>query len=375
MAYEDLAPNFALAINGQELSPSVSRLVRSVEYESADGMADEAKVVFTNPDFELTDAKLVQAGSELNIWMGYGPDLSHIGMVQIVRVTPNYPQNQIPTIAVQGYTLDSAMMDNSPEKGDARRWKDAPHSDVVTDKALAYGMEPDVDDTPGEPRSLIQKAGLSDFDVVQGLANITGYIFWVDGDERRKWTLHFKTPGNVLKEIDQPDFVFRYRQGDASSLLSFRPELLIKGVKTKIKVQVKNTRTGKMMTEVVEEENQAPDVKYEGREEEQVEESLGPPSTIKLYLNSYSFEVIANRKFETEAQVKEWASQWFRRHRESFILGDGKVMGNERLMARQTHTFDGLGKTLNGKYYFSRVRHKAGEGIGYLCDFSCRKQK
>ena len=54
-------------------------------------------------------------------------------------------------------------------------------------------------------------------------------------------------------------------------------------------------------------------------------------------------------------------------------MARGATIGTEILMARQTHRIQGIGPTLTGDYYFSRVKHILDNTNGYLCDFNCRK--
>ena len=55
-------------------------------------------------------------------------------------------------------------------------------------------------------------------------------------------------------------------------------------------------------------------------------------------------------------------------------MGSGLVVGVEKLRARQFHKLSGLTAQLDGKYYFSKVRHVMSESEGYSCTFFARKQ-
>src|SRR5690606_33284225 len=83
--------------------------------------------------------------------------------------------------------------------GGGRTYKELKYSEAVEEKAQdpAYNFAPDVDPSPETATTFIHKAGLTDYDFVRGLANLTGYYFWVDGDQDGKWTLHFRDPKSV----------------------------------------------------------------------------------------------------------------------------------------------------------------------------------
>lgn len=394
------APNFSVRVEGGEVPLGVRQLVQRVEYESVDGMADMLKVIVWDPDFigtkgslgstdgqRLNETRIFQPGNEITVAFGYGPNLKHVGRAVIRKNRPTFPSNSIPLIEVIAYTKDVLMMDNSPEgskqkKGKGgRTFKDVRFSEAVEARASDYGFTLDVDQTFDAPHDFIQKAGLTDYDFVNGLANLTGFVFWVDGDQDGKWTLHFKNPDTLpAADVQEKTYTFRYNQGNQSSLLAFEPELAIQGSITKLKVQVKNSVTGALMeSEFTEENDRAPEttVSVSGDTLSVVDEILDAPHTtgsdVKLFLNDFAFELKANRRFTTEAEITHWARQWYRRQRENFVLARGATIGTEFLMSRQTHKLTGIGASLSSDYYFSRVKHVLSNDAGYLIDFNARK--
>lgn len=373
-----MAPAFSLEVAGTEVEYGVTQFIESVEYESADGIADVMRVRAVNPDFLISDAKVFQPGNEMAVWMGYGTELEFVGRVIIAKQVPNFPQDGMPTIQIVGYTKDSFMMDNEPPKPKkeggkgGRIFTDALYSDAVNDRASDYDFTPEIDDTEEQPHNFIQKPGISDYAFVKGLANLTGYVFWVDGDEDGVWTLHFIHPDTV-PDLQDKKYTFVYNQADDSTLLTFQPEFLIKGAITDLKVISKDIRTGTVLeSEITEESNAAPDVDASDPTGT-VEDTLTTASDVKLFFNNYSFNVNTNRRFKTQAEVEAWAKQWFRRMRENFVLSRGRVIGVGSLRARQTHALDGVGKTFNGDYYFTKVKHICSKDQGYVVDFNARK--
>lgn len=374
-----LAPHFAVVINGTELQHGITQFIERVEYESVDGLADVARIRCTNPDFLLSNAKVFQLGNEMEIWMGYGPSLSLIGGARIARVKPNWPQSGMPTLSVVGYTKDVLMMDNAPPKSKkesgkgGRAYSKAKYSDAVKDRAEDpdYNFATDIDATPESPRFFIHKAGMSDYDFVRGLANLTGYYFWVDYDG--EWKLNFKEPG-IVDTLQDEKFTFKYNLGDLSSLLSFSPEMLLQNNASKIQAQAKNPKNGKTLKVEFEETNDAaPDVEVQGDPDAELDADHTTASDVKLFLGDFSIDVVANRTFESEADLAAWAEQWFRRQRENFVMARGKTIGVESLRARQTHGIEGISSGLDGDYFFNKVKHIMDKSSGYTCDFSCRK--
>jgi phage protein D len=378
IAYQDLSPRYVVEIGGAELSAAIQPFISRVEYESADNMADAAKIVVNNPDYKLQDLKIFQPGNEMSIWLGYGSQLTHVGRVILRRTRWNFPDGDMPSVVASGYTYDAKMMDTEPEKSKDRRFKNMKYSDIVAAVATRdyyyQKLEIDIDETEDKPIDRHQKAGISDYQVLKGCANLTGYYLWVDGDENGIWTLHFKKPESVLDAVDQPDLTFRHNNGDLTSLFSFVPELLIQGAKTKLKVQIKDYKSGKVVTQEVEEDLDSPDVEATD-DTSNVDGEQKAATGIKIFFNDFSFATETRKRFKTAAEAKAWAVAWFKSQREAFITGQGTTIGHDRLMARQIHTIEGIGTTLGGRWYFSRVKHQLSESDGYMCTFNARKQE
>lgn len=394
---ESLAPNFAIHVGSTELDAGVRALVESVEYESADGIADVAKIVAKNPNFILSDRTVLAPGNEVSIYMGYGGDLTHIGRVRIYKVRPTFPQEEMPSIEITGYTRDHEMMHNSPpqaapqgraggrRRGGARRqqsqsgrrFRNLKYSEAVEQRAADYNFQTDIDPTPEAPTDFIQKAGMSDYDFVSGLANLTGYLFWVDGDAEGNWTLHFKDP----ERLNEQEIRYRleYNLGDMSTLFQFQPEFLVSEAIAQIRVRVQDPTTGAVFDAEFTENNVdgSPDLLYDPAVDLDTETVEMPPSSataVQLYIGDYSFEEITNRRFTSEADAIRWARQWFRRSRENFIQARGFAIGVEAARARQVHEINGVGIMYDGLYYFSRVKHRCDTQDGYTIDFNARKQ-
>jgi phage protein D len=368
-----LDPSYELLISDKEIGTDLSRFITGLEYESADGVVDMAKVNVLNPEGIFTDSKLFQPGNEMSMAFGYG-ELEFIGRTIIKGVKMSFPAEAEPTLVVTGYTKDFLMMDNAPEKGKDRIFRDATISDIADKVAGRYKMEVDAPDDYAFGKAITQKAGMSDYDFIKGLCNILGWFFWVDGDEDGIWTMHLIDP-EVWGADQDKQYTFKYNQGNDSTLLAFEPEFALRDVKTKIRVVARDEQTGKTFDEEVTDDATAPDVVSSGDPEELVEEGQSSGgATVKLVFgDNFAIDTIANKKFRTAAEVTRWAQQWFRRNRQEFVQARGRTIGVEDLFARQTHKVEGLGNTLDGEYYFPRVRHKLTPDQGYELDCNVRK--
>lgn len=382
--HRDLAPGFEVEIAGSRLGAGLTELVQSLEYESVDGIADEARLTIANPDYALSNSPLWQPGNEMSLWFGYGAELGFVGRVITVKPEPAFMQSALPTITLKGYTKDQLMMQNKPsrEKADTRNFEVDSIRDAVervaarqspTGESVYAFQHLDIDETPRNRFAAPQKADMSDYNYVKGLANLLGWLFWVDYLEGRGWSLHFKDPENL--DVQERKYTFEHNAGDASSLLEFYPELALTGAVTKLQVQSRNPDTGESFVEEFEDTEDAPDAKYTGDPAKTVDEQYTTAgAVVKLFFGDYAVDVVSDKKFQSAADMKIWAQQWWRRKRENFVVGRGKTVGVEDLFARQTHRLVLPVASLTGDYYFPRVRHVFNGTDGYVCDVNARKE-
>lgn len=399
MADIGVAPAYVIQVNGVDLDHGVQQFVTSLEFESADGYADAAKIQLINPDFVLTDKRIFQPGNEMSIWLGYGSDLTHVGRVKIAKYRPTWPDaGDMPTIEVIGYSKDHDMMDNEPSKvkkvppssnskaakksakkkneklkaSEGRHFKNATYADAVEAKAADYGFLTDIDPTPDQPHDFWQKAGLTDYQFVQGMANHTGFVFWVDGDANGNWTLHFRDPEKGLVTQSKIfDFVYN---DEFATLLSFDGEMKFAGVQSKIVVETKNPLTGKIMQAEFEQNPATEDPLFVG----DLIKNVTPATTrdareVLLVIGDLQVSTVTNKAFRNEAELIFWAKQWFRRNAEQFVMGEGRIIGDPRVLSRQTHKLSNLGSQFSGKWYFTRVSHQLSADNGYTCEFTARR--
>jgi len=409
MAGEDLAPHYSLEVAGHELRSDITQFIQRVEYESADGIVDTARITAFNPDFLLSKSKVLAPGNEMDIWMGYGGLVSRVGRVILMTPRVSFPTDGIPIVEVTGYTKDYLMQEQKPDPGGKKRikeiearlsrakkweeklrWKavlkrargtivfrDTTVDKVVDERSSGYQFYPDIDPTPFIKGEIQQPSMMSDYQLVQGLANLTGYLFWVDYDYETGWTLHFRDPTEPLGVQDRV-YTFRYNQGDKTTLLNFVPEMVFREHFTSIRVQTANRHPAGLRfgwpleAEIHEELGLEADLQHTGAIEE-MEKAPESAEAVKFFIGNFSFTTKTNVVFRNKKDLEVWASQWYRRMREQFIVGSGTVIGMESLLARQVHRLEGMGIPYDGKYYFSKVRHIMETESGYRCQFSARK--
>lgn len=378
----EMAPAYVIKVAGVDLDVGVTDLIDVVSYELADGAADVMKIQVMDPGGVMSDSKIFSGGNEMELWGGYGPSLRYIGATVIGGTRGHFPDSGQPLLKVTGFTRDKQMMANSPpeakkakkagKKGKGgRAFKGTRFSDAVAARAADYGFTLDVDPTPDSPHDFIQKAGMNDYEFVQGLANLTGFTFWVDRTSVGKWTLHFKDP-KIVSGLQTKKYTFRYNT-EFATLLSFDPEATFGDAYTKIIAHVKNAQTGRLLKTVIEDERLGKDATYRGKADDKIIEPPPSGGAVKLFLGDFSIDVQTTKKFRTEKELHLWARQWFRRNRDNFVLAKGRTTGIEELTARTVHGIAGTALLWDGDYQFDRVIHVFDSGGGYVTNWHGRR--
>lgn len=374
------APSFELAVNGLHLPNGVTQFVRQVEFESTDGYPDEIRVTVANPSGELSRRRIFAPGNFIELWLtgdDTPTDLVRAASAKITKVRPRFGSEDS-TIEIIAHTRDIEMTKNAPPaskkgvkvKSRGRVYKFLTRSAAVAELAIAYGFKPDIDDPPDVEWSQLQPVGMTDFEFVQALSNETGFIWWVDVDLAGDWTLHFKNPDKFRVQEDKIIFIY----DDENANFEAELEETFQDVLTELIVQSHNPYTGKTMIAEVSKTDFALDEKFIGNIDA---ERTDPkhPTPVLIAAGEVKVEVVADRPFQFEKQMIEWAKQWFVQNASRFISGRVGMpgIGLQDLRARQVHEFRGLHSPYDGDYYFTKVRHTlSGEGP-YMIDADVRK--
>lgn len=401
---EFTAPAYEIWIEGKRLDPlSIGQFITNVEYESADGMADVGSFTVLNPDMQFNNRKIFAPGNHMDIYMGYRGDaaLTYVGGVQIVEPDYDFPSNGMPTLRVKGYSKDHLMMDNAPaelknKSGKNKTTNESPRdmnkertlNDVLVAKALSYGMVPVIKLDTSNPivtkkRRFLQKPGVTDYQFIRGWANFTNHLFWVEYNPvAKQWSMNFVSgdrlgPGTgklvTYNQLDTAE-VFRYEKDGTGNLQSFRPKMFIRNRKTDLKVAyISNDGRVFGVEQEFFDEASAVDIKYKGEKEDNASLEDIDGGRVKIEFNDASVEIVTGRRFRDLEELKQWAAEWFDKRNKELIWSEGTLVGVPQLAARQQHWISGFGRTFDGYYSFTRVRHSLAPDKGYMTSFSAKK--
>lgn len=375
MAHEDLAPTIRVLIEGHDLPVDVTDMIVSCQAELTEEMADKISLSVLNPaedsfgggltgQYVFTDSTMFQAGNTILVYMGYGLEDKLVGAGIIQKYMPVFPDGGSPTLTIVAYDGSVLMMEGEASR-DGAAWEDTSHSDAVAAIATAYGFDAVVDQTVTE-KSVIKKQGMSDWEFINGLARLHGFEAKVRWDEdRRRWKLWWGA--NIWEQDKQYTFVYA-ADGQSNTLLSFEPELALKGQPSEVKVLYfdDDTRTWEEITFKDKDKGAREQFKYAGTKENLGE--IRSSTAFRIAAGGISVEVVPGVRFETAEDAQKFGERWFRARKDQFIIGRGKTMGVETLKPGGVHNLQGVGRQLSGEYQFTTVTHIYGDG-GYICEF------
>ena len=178
------APRFDVRISGLTLAADLADQILSLEVETDLDIAGSFRITLRNADNALLDSALLDLGKTVEIHLGYGNELIPAFLGEIAAIEPSFPRDGPPTIQVNGYDKSYRMRHAQPKPTQYTFMND---SVIAAQIALANGLVPVVDPTPGVPSQTIQVE--SDMAFLKSQAQRHFFDVYVEWDR-----LHFQFP-------------------------------------------------------------------------------------------------------------------------------------------------------------------------------------
>ena len=182
-------PAFAILLGGTELEPNVHADVLRVEVHEEVGHLARATFVVRNWDEDTgevlySDGDLFEAGTEVEVKLGYGSDLETVFDGLVVELGAVFgPGSAQPLLEV--HCRDRGVLLAGGKR--SRLLEDSTDADHAAAIASDHGLSPDAEDGATQPFAL--QAGSSDWDLLRERAEALGFALFVRGS-----TLHFHMP-------------------------------------------------------------------------------------------------------------------------------------------------------------------------------------
>jgi len=373
MLGEFLAPRYLISVEGKSLKEDVTQFIESVTYEEEENSTSQISIRVLNQDFRFLDERVFAEGNTLDLWMGYvGKPLTFMNRGIILNPTPNFPRSGIPIFNVVAKDISQNLI-SVPSKDRGKTYSKRLDSEIAAEIFSEERIVPLVQATK-QRVSRTRKKGTNRWEFLARLAEINDYVVNVRYDvTAKRWLGYF---GPKRREDQPAKYKFIYGTGELdATLYEFSPRPSLASQSTAVEVSYTDAKTGKrhrVRCEVKgKDAERARFAAAVGRDKMQREIQNGPSVTVTCW--GQREEVIADRHFASPADAKRWASTWWKRRQDDFLIGSGAAMGSSDVRTGQVHELSNLGRRLSGDWEFHRVTHRMGRREPYEIDFDARK--
>ena len=397
---DPFAPNYELLIHGgvgakpYAITDEVKAFIDTIKFEDNADQFDTLTINITSQSDDLgggdinslLDSKVFAEGHIVEVRMGYGKELITIGAAIIVKIEPDYPDGEAPTITITGYDLLFKASRNNHRKGVG--YKDFRDSQIASIIGSRNGFDiksnkpntfENIRRTKGK-HNRTQKKGVNDYKFLKKVADINGFDLYSRFDATRgKFVLFFEPP--PLKN-NKEVFTFFYGLGDIDYqfiLKSFKPKLdaQYQGTEFEIFIGINSKLTFKPIDRLDAGSQQRlktlENSRYTGGAPGNGKPANDDGIEVAFKAFGRSFKFPKFKRFKNEDDARRSIEQFIKRQKENFITGEGSFIGFEAIQSRQIQKFEGMAKQYNGKYFLTKVIHTMSKGDGYSTEFSCRK--
>jgi phage protein D len=342
MSQSFFAPRFDVNISGITMAADVTQRVLSVTYEGSLDTADMFRIVISNPNNQFTDSVLFSPGQTVELYMGYGAELTPMILGEITTIEPDFPDTGPPTITISGYDKSYKMRHNQSVP---RQFKFMTDSLIVAEIALENLLIPVVDPSPWYHSNLTQTG--TDFAFIKQLASnnlFDAYVYW----DKLYFQLPLQTKAVVLEW--------------GQSLRSFSPRLstatmsglqVIRGYNEELATAIVGVVTGALLNL------------------DDIINRLGP-STLDM-LASLGRRWIHSQKITSPIDALALGKALLQELLNGLYEGSGSCIGIPALRAGSFIEVAGVGSRFSGAYRLRKVKHTI-NGKGYITEFEINQQ-
>jgi len=141
------APSFRIHVNGSRLQADVSAEIEQVQVVSKPDTLDSFSFTIANPLPKMRwthtpDGELFREGSSVKIAMGYVDDIQDMIEGEITQISPSFPQDGVPTVAIEGHTLLHRLQGTH----NTRTFQSISDKDIVEKIAQEANLQADAED-------------------------------------------------------------------------------------------------------------------------------------------------------------------------------------------------------------------------------------
>jgi phage protein D/phage baseplate assembly protein gpV len=338
------APRFDVRIEGLTMASDISNQVLSVTYDNDLDMADMFSIVIRNADNQILDSALFDLGKNVQIYMGYGNNLSPMIWGEITALEPSFPEKGPPMLHISGYDKSYKLRHNQPDR---KPFQNVTDSVIATQIAGEAGLMPVVDPSPIFHKDPVVQAG-SDMALLRARARANFFDVYVHWDK-----LYFQFP-----RPQTAAYVLEW----GKNLSSYEPRISSAGLAGLQVIRSYNEELAEAIVSFAMAADFNPD---------NIVEKLGSAG-LDLLL-SLGRRVIRHEKIESPLDALTIAKSIMQEILEGMYESSGQCIGIPDLRARSFVSIQGIGKRFSGVYRLRKVTHTI-DARGYRTNFIVAQQ-
>lgn len=289
------------------------------------------------------DDDLFQAGSNVEIKMGYRDNLQTLFKGEITGLEPEFSAHEPPTLTVRGYDRRHRLMG----KKKTRTFMNMKDSEIAGQIAGDWGLTPETEDSRVTIDYVLQH-NQTDFEFLQNRAHRIGYEMVVSDR-----TLYFRARRNsgnasvtLRREIELVDFNVRL------STIGQVEEVFVRGWDPGNKEEYV-ARSGA------------------GEEPSMGRSASGSTAARQAFGNTGGTTV--DMPVFSQAEADQLAGGWLNEIAMTYIEGYGLCIGIADLRAGALVEIEGVGRRFSGPYYVTSAEHRYSPSTGYRTAITVRR--
>jgi phage protein D len=344
------APEFAVEINGKELTGEMSSVISSITIQQEINKTNDFKFVVQDElrdgQFRWLGKDLFKYGNNVCVDLGYVNDKPRMMEGQIQNISANFFTGTTPTFTVEGSDKAYKFLKTN---SDAEIYREKTDSQIVKEIADKAHMESVIDDTKLINPIRRKKGGQDYFKFLSLLAQANkGYEVSLSGR-----TLYF------IESKKDKEAILSLRWG--KELISFNPVLNSSRAITEVIVRSWDRKRKKKI-----------EVSIKAGQEKKQEGNKRLASQVAREIYGDVVEVITEKPVRSVDEAKRIAMAKLEEGSDNFIKGSGETIGIPQLRPGVCIDLEGLGVWFQGKYYVEKVEHTI-DSSGYRTKFDVRK--
>ncbi|MCK4734088.1 MAG: hypothetical protein KAT65_16670, partial [Methanophagales archaeon] len=347
-------PIFSIKIGGKpqpELKNAVISLDvdESIEKASMFTMNINEGLDLKTQKFTWLENPLLNPGNEVEINFGYaGKESKCLFKGTINALSPGFQSTGIPSLTVEGYDPSHAMQKKMTEIKDDIVVK---HSDIAKKLATEYHIiDTDIEDSEKKYSKEERKKGENDYKFLRGLADKSGFEFFV-----LRGTLYFREPRDTKKG----GVVKTFQHG--KNLISFTPRLSMASIVKEVVVYGWDEKT----KDRLEDNATLSDITTDRDLKNLLEKFMKGSEDQKP-------KKLEDKALKTKEEVKKRAKVELKKAINNFIHGSLECIGDPELTPGSSIKIVGIGTLFSGYYYITSAKHTFNDN-GYRTTLGIRR--